>query len=92
MHQASVTHGWKIIQERLQEIEALEARNRSQIKYEVDKAFEMAKYLEETKLAKRDPQTSQAYSSIIQMCMNRVDRLTPRMIVQKLEQEQTHLQ
>ena len=49
----------------MKEIEALEARNQSKIKYEVDKAFEMAKYLEETKLAKRDPQTSQAYTSIV---------------------------
>lgn len=65
----------------MREIEALEARHKSQIKYEVDKAFEMAKYLEETKLSKRDPQASQAYASIVQMCMNRVDQLTPEMIV-----------
>ena len=69
----------------MKELEVLEARNKSRIKYEVDKAFEMAKYLEDTKVSKRDPQTSQAYSSIVQMCMNRVDKLTPGVILQKLE-------
>ena len=51
----------------------------------------MAKYLEETNFTKRDPDTSQVYTSIIQMCMSRVDQLTPSMIVNKLEKEKNDL-
>ena len=57
--------GWRIVNERLKDIEQLEKRNKSQIKYEVDKAFEMAKYLDETNLASRDPATTQAYTSMV---------------------------
>ena len=84
--------GWRIVNERLKDIEQLEKRNKSQIKYEVDKAFEMAKYLDETNLASRDPATTQAYTSMVQMCMSRLDHLTPFMILQKLEQEKKDLQ
>ena len=50
--------GWRIVNERLKDIEALEKKNKSQIKYEVDKAFEMAKYLDDTNFTSRDPATS----------------------------------
>ena len=50
--------GWRIVNERLKDIDALEKRNKSQIKYEVDKAFEIAKYLDESNFSKRDPATS----------------------------------
>ena len=71
--------------ERLKDLDALEKRNKSQIKYEVDKAFEMAKYLDETNFTSRDPAVSQAYTSMIQMCMSKLDQLTPFMILKKLE-------
>ena len=35
--------GWKIVNERLKDLEQLEKRNKSKLKFEVDKAFEMAK-------------------------------------------------
>ena len=71
--------------ERLKDIEHLEARQKSQIKYEVEKAFEMAKYLDETNMSSRDPATTQAYTSMVQMCMSHLDKLTPLMILQKLD-------
>ena len=77
--------------ERLKDIEALERRNKSQIKYEVDKAFEMAKYLDETNLTKRDPATSQAYTSMVQMFTSKLEELTPLMILQKLDKEKKDL-
>ena len=73
--------GWRIVNERLKDIDALEKRNKSRIKYEVDKAFEMAKYLDETNFTSRDPATSQAYTSMVQMCMSKLDQLTPFMIL-----------
>ena len=83
--------GWKIVNERLKDIEALERRNKSQIKYEVDKAFEMAKYLDDTNLTKRDPATSQAYTSMVQMFTSKLEELTPLMILQKLDKEKQDL-
>ena len=65
--------GWRIVNERLKDIEQLERRNHSRIKYEVDKAFEMAKYLDETNLSSRDPATSHAYTSMVQMCVQKLD-------------------
>ena len=67
--------------ERLKDIEALEKKNKSLIKYEVDKAFEMTKYLDETNFSKRDPAVGQAYISLVRMCMNKMDNLTPFMIL-----------
>ena len=65
--------GWRIVNERLQDLKALEQRNKSQIKYEVDKAFEMSKYLDETNFTARDPATSKAYTNMVQMCLSKLD-------------------
>ena len=43
-HAKKISEAWQFINDRIAEIEAIERRNNSQIKYEVDKAFEMAKY------------------------------------------------
>ena len=83
--------GWRIVNERLKDLEQLEKRNKSQVKYEVEKAFEMAKYLDETNFSSRDPATSQAYTNIVNMCMNKLEKLTPFMILRKLEQEKQDL-
>ena len=83
--------GWRIVNERLKDLQQLEKRNKSQVKYEVEKAFEMAKYLDETNFSSRDPATSQAYTSMVNMCMSKLDQLTPFMILQKLEQEKRDL-
>jgi hypothetical protein len=77
--------GWRIVNERLKDIEMLEKRNKSQIKYEVEKAFEMTKYLDETNFTKRDPEVGQAYISLVRMCMSKMENLTPFMILQKIE-------
>ena len=84
--------GWRMVNERLKDLQALEDRNKSQIKYEVEKAFEMTKYLDETNFKSRDPATSQAYLSMVQMCLTRLDQLTPHMMVKKLEEEKNDLQ
>ena len=52
----------------MKRVEEREKRLEDQIKYEVDKAFEMTKYLDSTNFASRDPATSQAYSSLVQFC------------------------
>ena len=39
-----LSEAWSFVNDRIAEIEAIEKRNNMQIKYEVDKAFEMAKY------------------------------------------------
>ena len=51
----------------------------------------MAKYLDETNFSSRDPATSHAYTNIVNMCMNKLEKLTPFMILQKLEQEKQDL-
>ena len=51
----------------------------------------MAKYLDETNFSSRDPATSQAYTNIVNMCMNKLEKLTPFMILRKLEQEKQDL-
>lgn len=83
--------GWKIVNERLKDIKAIEERNKSQIKYEVDKAFEMTKYLDDTNFTRRDPRLSQAYNSLVQMCLTKLDSLSPFMILQKIEKEKSEL-
>jgi len=57
----------------------------------VDKAFEMAKYLDKTNFASRDPAANQAYTSMVQMFLGKVEELTPFMILQKLEAERKDL-
>ena len=83
--------GWRHLNKRLKDLEQVEKRTKSQVKFEVDKAFEMVKYLDETNFSSRDPATSHAYTSMVQMCVNKLDQLTPFMILQKLEEEKRDL-
>ena len=53
----------------------------------MDKAFEMAKYFSATNMTARDLATVESYNRIVQLCISRLDKLTPVMMLQTLEEE-----
>lgn len=71
----------------MSEVVKLEKRLSDQVRYEVDKAFEMVNHSAFSNFVKRDRTVSQAYLALVGMCKNRLTDLNCVELSEKLQKE-----